>query len=366
MNLKWIFLLVATLTVLFFTWGCGGGGGDTTPSINYPAGTLNQDLSGKLIFEYHNSAWLMDVSSGEYSKIPNTDWENHDGYYGTTNDFWFDMGPNNNNEFTVSTQDDCDIENTTYATCITIQDVSGNYLVHFRILGNTRSPAKLSVDNQYIAIVNEDIFSHEEELQIYDRSGQLLSNRIVTANDFEWLDNNRIIYAEDSKFVITHERSTDPDHQLSLPSGLDGIISSIEVNPSSDKFAFTLTTSGTLVSTHATPWIVNADGTGLRQLAVSTSDTPPPSITSPIWSPDGERILLKEGAFTGNSNLNPGSNGYAYIVPSQDMGKTFILSINEAERSPEVFFLNRYETIKSNPSGTVVNKHFGDIPSWIP
>jgi hypothetical protein len=44
------------------------------------------------------------------------------------------------------------------------------------------------------------------------------------ANDFAWLDNNRIIYDED------------------------------------DKFAFTLVTSTTLVSTHATPWIANVDG----------------------------------------------------------------------------------------------------------
>ena len=112
--------------------------------------------------------------------------------------------------------------------------------------------------------------------------------------------------------------------------------------------------------------IANIDGTGLRQLAVSTSDDPPPSITSPRWSADGKWILLKEGAYTGSNPLNPGSSGYAYIVPALDMGKIFVLSIVDSERSSEVFFLNRYDRINSNSSGTVVTNHFSVSVSWVP
>jgi Tol biopolymer transport system component len=114
------------------------------------------------------------------------------------------------------------------------------------------------------------------------------------------LDNNRIIYALDRKFVITHELSTTPDEELTLPDGMEGNIESIKVNSVSDKFVFSLVTSGTLVSTHATPWIVNIDGSGLRQLAVTPTSSSPPSIPSARWSPDGKWILLREGKVTGS------------------------------------------------------------------
>lgn len=355
-------------TLLFV--GCGGCIGDTSSSANdkkISSGILNANLSGKLLFEHDNNAWLMDMSSGQYSKIPNTNWLSHDHIFANCDDFWLDVGPNNN-EFTVTSLDDCSTTGPyyRYEICVGIQDMKGRYLANYKFLGTARSPAKLSFDHRHFAIINENKLTHDDRLQIYNRSGQLISSRIVSAGDFEWLKNNRIIYTTDHKFVITEELSTKPDRQLTFRGGLKGKIGSIEVNSNSDKIVFTIVTGGTLVSTHATPWVVNIDGTDLRRLAVSTSASPPPSITSPKWSPDGEWILLREGAFTGATYHNPGSSGYAYLVPAQKRGKPFVLSVDGTKRSPEVFFLNRYERIRSNPSGSVVNKHFSVTLSWIP
>jgi hypothetical protein len=368
---KNIIALYSVLSTVILLTACGGGGDNTANSqqstnTDISTDALNPDLSGKLMFEDDGNAWLMDMSSGAYTTIPNTNWLYHDNYYGSTNDFWLDMGPIHKNEFTVTTLDDCDIEDTTSAICVAIQDLNGNYLAHIRFLGDARSSSKLSFDTQYIAIIRQGIYSHDKELRIYDRSGQQLSSRFVSVRDFEWLHDNRIIYATDRELVITDELSTNPSHGLALPSGMEGTIGTIELSPDGGKLAFTVVTSGTLVSTHATPWVVNIDGSGLRQLAVSRSETPPPSIVHPRWSPDGKWILLKEGAFTGNSPLNPGSSGYAYVVPAQDMGKTFTLSIIDSERSPEAFLLNRYERIETNPTSRVVNKHFSSSVSWIP
>jgi hypothetical protein len=360
-----VVVICGTLTLV----SCGGGG-DASISKNSnqnhnDSGVLNPDLSGRLIFEYNDESWLMDISSGEYSAIPNTDWVNHDNYYGTTNDFWMDMGPSNGIEFTVTTMDDCDTEDTTYATCVTIQDLNGNYLANTRFLGRIKSPAKLSLDNQYFAIITENIYSHVEELQIYSRSGQLIANSDVSATGFDWMNDNSIVYTKDREIVFTHELSLSSDYGLRLKDEVEGTLGSVEVSPAGDQLAFTIITSGTLVSTHATPWLVNTDGSGFRQLAVSESDNPPPSITSPKWSPDGKWILLKEGAYTGGGPLNPGNNGYAYIVPTQDMNKTFILSINDDERSPEAYLLNRYDRIDSHTTSDVVNEHFNASVSWI-
>jgi Tol biopolymer transport system component len=359
---------VISITSLFVACGGGGGGdgGTNTPTTNLN-GNLNPKLTGNLLFEYDDNAWLMDVSSGNYTKVPNTYWATHETIFDAANYFWLHMGTNLHKEFIVASLDDCNRDNAfKNEVCVGIQDLDGNYLANYRFLGDSQGPAKLSNDNQYFAIINEDGSAHEDSLQIYDRAGNLISSHVVSTQNFDWLDNNKIIYTEDRKFVITEELSTNPDRQLTLPSGLDGTIGDVEVSPQKDKFAFTLITSGTLVSTHSTPWVVNVDGTELRQLAVSTSDDPPPSISSPRWSPDGKWILLREGAYSGSSPYNPGSNGYAYVIPAENMGKRFVLSILDEERSPEVFFLNRYDRIESNPSGSVVNNHFSDNVSWIP
>jgi hypothetical protein len=48
------------------------------------------------------------------------------------------------------------------------------------------------------------------------------------------------------------------------------------------------------------------------------------------------------------------------------MGKPYVLSIVDKDRSSEVFLLKRYDKIDSNSSGSIVNKHFSSTPSWIP
>jgi hypothetical protein len=350
--------------------GCGGGGGESSKTTNDPppSGILNPNLSGKLLFEHEDNAWLMDVSSGSYSKIPNTYWVGHDNIFGSSNYFWLHTRPDPDDRFIVTSLENCDTQAgaNKYYICVGIQNFDGNYLSSFKFYGKSKSAAKLSLDNQYFAIMNEDPLANETELQIYDMGGQLVSNRVVTAGDFEWLSDNRIIYTSDRKFNITYELSANPHEELTLPNGMEGKIGSVEVSPTGDKFVFSLITSGTLVSTHATPWIVNIDGSGLRQLAVTPSSSSPPSITSARWSPDGKWILLREGEVTGADPLNPGSLGYGYVVPAQDMGKTFVLSIIDEKRSTEVRLLNRYETIDTTPSGGVVQKFFSDTPSWIP
>ena len=61
---------------------CGGGSGDSSSSQNNnnqniggDSSSLNANIEGKLFFEYQDSAYLMDISSGAYTLIPNTDWD---------------------------------------------------------------------------------------------------------------------------------------------------------------------------------------------------------------------------------------------------------------------------------------------------
>lgn len=344
---------------------CGGGGGTVVDDERTPpSGKLNPDLSGKLLFNDSDSAWLMDLQTGNYTQIPNTYWNTHTSTFGDANLFWLNPAPFDKTEFIVESLDDCADTAFDNEICIAIQDYDGNYLANYRYLGDSRSPAKLSWDQQYFALFNLNRSTGQDRLQIYDRGGNLLDSADVEDAGFAWMPDNRIIYADDRKFLITKSLSSEAEFQIELPAQVLGSVGRIAVSPGGDRYVFTLISSGTLVSTNATPWIMNRDGTNLRQLA--TSSQTEPSITFPQWSPDGEWILLKEGGYTGSDPLNPGSSGYAYAVPSENLGKVFILSPVNSERSPEVRLLNRYDFLNGTPTTTITNTHFASEAYWIP
>lgn len=116
---------------------------------------------------------------------------------------------------------------------------------------------------------------------------------------------------------------------------------------------------------------MNSDGTQVRQLATSTSDEP--NIKLPQWSPDGKWTLLKEGSYTGSGGsgpggfVDPGNSGYAYVVPAEDMGKVFVLSNIDSERSPEVLQVKRYSyrTTPDDPFSSTTDKYLSADVYWI-
>ena len=88
------------------------------------------------------------------------------------------------------------------------------------------------------------------------------------------------------------------------------------------------------------------------------------NIIEPQWSPDGRWILVKQG-YSAVSTPTAGTRPYLYLVPTEDTGKIFILSINDSERSPEVVEYFRYENIDN--SGFVTNNAFSETTMyWIP
>jgi hypothetical protein len=107
-----------------------------------PSGIINPDLSGKFLFEHEDNAWVMDVSTGSYSKIPNTLWSTHENIFGYAQRFYLYTVRNTNQQFIVTSLDDCTTKGShTNEVCVAIQNFSGNYLANFLFYENSRSPA---------------------------------------------------------------------------------------------------------------------------------------------------------------------------------------------------------------------------------
>jgi len=296
-NKSVLFSLVFTIAIL--TSACDGSSGSPGDGggNNPPSGDLNSGLSGKLFFKAKtertdgskiDEAWVMDIASGKYTKVPNTNWADHEERF-----------PSNWSRVVVSpvdydgTEFVVEIPACMYSpdrTCIAVQNMDGSYLDQFEIFGDDSVLVRMSRDLQHIALVNYENMSSSSDrwLEIYNRSGRLLSsskleNRFIS--DFAWRPDGSIIYGIWRSFYFTAPYSTQAKNILTLPGSLQGDkIGQISVSPDGERLAFTV---------DGLPYIANIDGTHIRKLAaVSYKKT---AVNNIVWSPDGQWILLGEG-----------------------------------------------------------------------
>jgi len=364
---KPILLLSSIFIIAILASACGGG--DSGPNVNGgnnppTSGDLNPGLSGKLFFKtgYKGtivsdgeefSAWTMDIATGKYARIPNTDWADHgDRFPGNWFICFVAPAGYDGTEFTVEIPD---CKNYPDRTCIAIQDMDGNYLGQFEISGDEYSFAKMSQDHQNIALANRKGF--DSWLEIYDRNGTFLSSSKLKSRfirELDWLPNGRIIYGIQRSFYFTAPYSTQAENILTLPNDLQGEkIGEIAVSPDGARLAFTV---------DGVPYIANIDGTLIRKLAVLTYAEA--DIDNIAWSPDAQWILLgtKEVYVVGG----PGGliRRHNYVIPSEDLGKVFTLSEDDDLRSPEVRLLLRHKDIKENTDSTVTDVGLVDV-AWL-
>jgi Tol biopolymer transport system component len=217
---------------------------------------------------------------------------------------------------------------------------------------------QLSPDKQYIAMFRS---LADDWLEIYSRSGDLVSSTKVSENNFAWLSDGRIVYVNGRRFIFTYPNSTEAEYNLELPGGLapDAFIGIFAVSPNEEKIVFNLVTSE-----YSKPYIVDINGNNIRQLADVPSDYSYKVINEPQWSPDGKWILLKQGV-SAVSGGTQGTRPYLFIVPSDLDEKVLILSAIENQRSPEVREFIRYESFDNK--GSVTNRALSSTALfWIP
>jgi hypothetical protein len=334
------------------------------------------------------------MATGKYTVIPNTNWREQKQRYplaGGMADFYAYPVDYDRSEFIVEARN-CKRSGDVLApnfTCIAMQDMNGNYLGQFDVLYKiTSSSIKMSRDKQHLALfrrVGQSV-SSDEWFEIYDRHGKLISDKKLEPRSFAWLPNGRIVYTKGRSFYFTKEPdsngpTTQADEALTitLPDNLEGRPGQIAVSSDGTQLAFSLITKITVgryplfeETMDSIPYIMNVDGTGIRQLATTlNTDISEPRINSPKWSPDGRWILVREGNFagtTGGGGQVLGKPGNFYLLPTEDMGKIFMLTLTDSVRSPEVRLLRRHKNISVNPSATWTTAASGDIAGggWQP
>lgn len=348
-------------TLLTFSISCGGGGGggggDGDSGNGESSDALNPDVEGKFLVDYSNGKPLiMDARNGTYVEIPNTHWTVNNGLFAPTAlvyDYYAKPIRNNNNVFSIRARAATD-------SYFTIQDYDGNYLSLSLHLSESIETASVSQDLRYIAL-SRHIHGVGKWFEIYTWNGTLVSDRELGEREFNWLMDNRILYTEDRTFYFTKSASTEVDYSLTLPNTVmqAGHIDTLAVSPNESQIAFTIAETsqdyGSSI-TNSRLYIVNIDGTNIRLIATTYNDEYP-RITKPQWSPDGRWLYVQEGF--GTTDIPPelipivgtDINQDMYIVPTEDLGKVFILSKDDTKRSPEVKRFWRSNTIGAEPGG---------------
>lgn len=93
-------------------------------------------------------------------------------------------------------------------------------------------------------------------------------------------------------------------------SAIAGVPGRVAVSPDSTQVLFEMVTDTpsfleTVSFRFATAWVVNIDGSNLRQIATASrpdepdSDLDDPQVNAPAWSPDGSTFLLTENYASG-------------------------------------------------------------------
>lgn len=352
------FLVSILVTFVFAVSACGGGGGggssqdaesgsDNGGSDGNLSGELNPGISGKLFFIDDNQAWLMDISTGVYELVPNSDWESQDEKFELGTAEYYAKAFSSDNQFLL-TVDNCVNRPNSFAedACVIVQDYSGNYGAEVILEDSVYGPAKPSYDGQYFALFRD---LGDDWLAIYDLAGNFVSNSQVEEAPFAWLPDGRLAYVSENRtFIITDTLSTSGGTSWSLPNAMgEGVIGRLSVSPDGSQIAFTLRTNGSLVSEDASFWMIAVATGNIRRIARVSDGGLEDAFHESAWSPDGSMIAVLEG---GSGSVDPntglGSNTKMHILPA-DSTEVLVISSDASVQSSELITINRYRDIES-------------------
>jgi hypothetical protein len=327
---------VISLAITLSACGGGGGGGDTqssddTGSEDPPNDqNINSGLSGRVYVNQDSEGWIVNLSNGRASQLPDKGWWDTGDYNGRST--FFNAYPNQDASEFLLFIDNCYREYNGRSgnfDCLSFINTTGDLVTNSNraTLTDGIRQAKPSKDGNYVAIIYADqaYYDPSAQLVIYNRSFTSIisqSTMHVTgggedseyfARGLDWSSNGQLAYAYTKSIFVTSPYSAEGVPILTLPDSESPMTDVYPVprnprfSPDGSKIAFLITPgSGSSI------WIINVDGTDLHQLAYHDGEL---TFMRIAWSPDGEYILTGMGG----ANTNPQAGGVSeglYAIPS--------------------------------------------------
>jgi Tol biopolymer transport system component len=119
----------------------------------------------------------------------------------------------------------------------------------------------------------------------FKRDGTVVK-RFTNYGDYTWLPDGRILLTRDDAIYVTSLTAASPTLLKRFPGNTPGALTP---SPDGQRLAFAMQDTGRV--SEAQTFIMNIDGTGLRQVATSVLGSSPGD-----FSPDGNSLLLREGS----------------------------------------------------------------------
>ena len=377
---------ILIITLLFLLNACGGGEnpdeagdpgkiGETFPAV----GNINPKLSGRVFVLSGAGTFgkILNLETGEYSDIPGMEeWDSNDAYTGIA---FVSVHPNQDASITLETVQNCKPRSRTGLIkddCVIVRNDKGGITNDLSILQDIENTAKISYSGEFIVLPYEKYSDYKNmSLRIYDLMGKLISvNNLEEQHpdsfdvpEFDWLPDGRLVYAMDQSIYITAPYDTN-GAVLKTFTKVEGEPIQLMASPDGTKLAFAMRTKGSsLIRNVGTVWVMSIENPDeLYELAIVPNDDTP-SITDPVWSPDGRWIMVVEGRFnviTGPPYRHPGvdTTPILYAVPSDGVR----VKLSETEETSAVTVLSNWNSVIFGGAGEINSHSQAQLVRWVP
>jgi Tol biopolymer transport system component len=166
-------------------------------------------------------------------------------------------------------------------------------------------------------------------------------------------DGRRIAFVITGKLYVVNADGS--GHRTLTRLGRDGGVASLAWSPDGRKLLFLVEHSSAPRCGYCTRlWVLNADGSGLRDLTRNLGGSWGPGAgpaSDPVWSPDGKmlafvRLNTRHGVYVINAdgsavrNLTPKPRGAAYAAPAWSPDGQKITFAGERDGNSEIYLMN--------------------------
>ena len=215
--------------------------------------------------------------------------------------------------------------------CLIFKDAQGVEFSRYKLNWRFQDrPPRLSPDGQLIGLIDLD----NTELVIIDRAGNIIDHSRQHVRDVAWAQDGTLVYSSRQsiyRVAPSQIKNAAADTLIQSFKPELGFPGRLSVSPKDRRIAFALVTNSNWHSVTSTVWIMNFDGSNPVLFAHSKPGFSN-GINKPLWSPDGQWILVRQKPYEAPGAAGPRKSGTLTIlnsdVANHELGIESELQIN--------------------------------------